>query len=143
MSAAMNIQEAIEEACKKPTLVDALAWIAIWETERVVEQVREFDRTGISTAAQGRWDTCFKWCFDGVLKEFGGRNMADRSECAAESPACEHHWQYRDTAKHYEYLGYNTVYSRVDFFYCTRCLENKKVEQRAHAREAPDWYHAK
>lgn len=67
----MNVTQAVERACQEPTLAQALSWIAVWETERVVRQVREFDRTGISTASHAsdgaQWDTCFLFLFKEVL----------------------------------------------------------------------------
>lgn len=64
----MNLKEAVTRACLEPTLVEALTWIAVWESERVVAQAREFDRTGIRTGAHGgAWDTCFKICFESVM----------------------------------------------------------------------------
>ena len=68
---AMNLKEAVEKACQEPTLTEALTWIAVWETGRVVEQVREFERTGISTASHGgSGDTLFKVCFEEVGKQW-------------------------------------------------------------------------
>lgn len=59
--AQMNLEEAVTKACEMPTLVDALTYIAIWETERVVKQARE----------NSTWTTCFKVCFDMVLDRYG------------------------------------------------------------------------
>lgn len=67
----MNIDEAVARACEEPTLVDALSWIAIWEVGRVVAQVREFDKTGVSTASHGgAYDTAFASCFRQVLARY-------------------------------------------------------------------------
>jgi hypothetical protein len=64
----MNISEAVDLACKEPTLVDALSWIAVWECERAVYQAKEYFETGKSTASEGKgWDTCFKFCFEEVI----------------------------------------------------------------------------
>jgi ABC-type nitrate/sulfonate/bicarbonate transport system substrate-binding protein len=57
----MNIIEAVQEACKEPTLLKALSWIAVWESERVVKVVR---------ATKGPWDTCFYICFKMVTEEW-------------------------------------------------------------------------
>lgn len=71
----MKAHEAVERACQEPTLAEALSWIAVWETERVVRQVREFDRTGVSTASRAadgaQWDTCFLVLFKDVLARYG------------------------------------------------------------------------
>ena len=64
----MKIDEAVEEACKQPSLIDALDWIAIWESERVTKQAHNFLNTGVSTAGDGKgWNTCFKHCFEEVM----------------------------------------------------------------------------
>lgn len=68
----MNFQEAIDRACQEPTLPEALAWVAVWETERVVKQAIECERTGVSTAGNGgKWDTCFTILFKRVLQKYG------------------------------------------------------------------------
>ena len=65
----VNIDEATKSACKEPTLLDALTWIAVWETERVVQQAKKYFETGVSTASHGGgWDTCFKVCFQRVME---------------------------------------------------------------------------
>lgn len=58
----LNIDEAVKKACEEPTLAKALAWIAIWESERVVRFVREH--------LNQPWDTCFKLCFERVLERY-------------------------------------------------------------------------
>ena len=51
----MNITEAVQEACKEPTLLKALSWIAVWESVRTYE---------------GPWETCFYICFKMVTEEY-------------------------------------------------------------------------
>ena len=64
----MNIDEAVIRACEETTLVSALSWIAVWETERVVAQAVRCDETGVRTASHGgKWDTCFGYCFSRLL----------------------------------------------------------------------------
>jgi len=58
----MNLDEAVKKACEEPTLAKALAWIAIWESERVVRFVLR--HRGQS------WDTCFRLCFERVLERY-------------------------------------------------------------------------
>lgn len=66
----MNINEAVEKACEQPTLLDALSYIAVWESERAIEQAKNFFKTGISTTGDGKgWDTCFKVCFSLVFEK--------------------------------------------------------------------------
>ena len=70
----MNIDEAVSRACMEPTLAKALSWIAVWETERVVEQALRWKVSGVSTASHGGgWDTCFEPCFTRVLSEWASR----------------------------------------------------------------------
>ncbi|MFI5296912.1 MAG: hypothetical protein ACHREM_02345 [Polyangiales bacterium] len=69
----MNIDEAVARACKEPTLVEALTWIAVWETERVVQQALKWKETGVSTASGGAgWDTCFGRLFERVTDYYEG-----------------------------------------------------------------------
>jgi hypothetical protein len=64
----LKIDAAVARACEEPTLVDALSWIAVWESERAIRQAIEWKRTGVSTASHGGgWDTCFKHCFEAVM----------------------------------------------------------------------------
>jgi hypothetical protein len=56
----MNIIEATKKACEEPTLLDALSWICVWESERVVRQARSNEQ----------WETCFKVCLESVMKEY-------------------------------------------------------------------------
>lgn len=72
----MNPFEAAEQACQEPTLLDALTWIAVWECERAIKQAHAYKLTGVSTAAQGGWDTCFKLCFSLVMQAWERREAA-------------------------------------------------------------------
>lgn len=56
----MNTSQAVERACREPTLIDALTWIAIWESERAIQQAK----------ANPTWETCFKHCFTNVMKQW-------------------------------------------------------------------------
>jgi len=67
----VKLEEAVIRACSEPTLVDALSWIAVWDSERAVRQAIEHSRTGVSTAHHGGgWDTCFKHCFELVFERW-------------------------------------------------------------------------
>jgi hypothetical protein len=67
----MNVDQAIARACQEPTLIRALSWIAIWDTERVVKQAIEWNESGISMASHGGgWDTCFEYLFVRVQEEY-------------------------------------------------------------------------
>jgi hypothetical protein len=64
----MKINDAVRQACQEPTLLDALDFIAIWESEHIVKQAKAYFETGVSTAShEGGWDTCFRVCFKQVL----------------------------------------------------------------------------
>jgi hypothetical protein len=60
----MNLEEAVITACQESTLVKALSWIAVWESERVIAQAIKAKKS-LSMAAQ--WDTCFEVCFKAVI----------------------------------------------------------------------------
>jgi recombinational DNA repair protein RecT len=75
----MNLDQAVIKACKEESLVDALTWIAIWETERVVQQAKKYFETGVSTASHnGGWDTCFKICFEKVLNTYKNKHLSKK-----------------------------------------------------------------
>ena len=62
----MNINEAVAIACKEPTLLDALSWICVWESERAIKQARLNQRD-----ADGKgWDTCFRICLKMVMEKY-------------------------------------------------------------------------
>lgn len=56
----LNIDEAVARACEQPTLVDALTWICVWESERVVQQARR----------EVEWETCFRICIQRVMDNY-------------------------------------------------------------------------
>lgn len=60
----LNLVTASQEACKHRTLIDALTWIAVWETERIVKQARSNEQ----------WDTCFRICFQQVFDDWARLN---------------------------------------------------------------------
>jgi len=70
----MNITEATKRACQEPTLLDALSFICVWESERVVKQARENEQ----------WETCFKVCLESVLDNFKTESPTDRVEAVKE-----------------------------------------------------------
>lgn len=55
---------------------------------------------------------------------------------------CEHSFVFLRTAKFTDSNGvsYNTKYTRIDYYFCERCLEYKEVRKEDWQREAPDWY---
>jgi hypothetical protein len=57
----LNLDQAKRQACKDGrTLDEALVWIAVWESERIVRQARE----------SSTWDTCFEHCFTAVREYY-------------------------------------------------------------------------
>lgn len=60
----MTLKEIVERACKEPTLVAALTFAAICETERVVNQARK----------SPTWDTCFRSIFGAVIEKWNTVN---------------------------------------------------------------------
>ena len=69
---------AVERACQEPTLVDALAWIALWECERVIPVARAVLGDGPRVGGDGRgWDTCFHLLIDRVLKAWRDDPLGD------------------------------------------------------------------
>lgn len=70
----MSLSQAVDRACEEKSLVDALTYIAVWESERAIAQARELDRTGIRTGGNGGgWDTCFRSCFTAVMEAWETR----------------------------------------------------------------------
>ena len=63
----MLFNEATNEACRQPTLLDALSWICVWESERAINQARFNFGSGSNGAG---WDTCFKICLQRVMEEY-------------------------------------------------------------------------
>ena len=70
----MNIKEATERACQEPTLLDALSWICVWETERVIKQYDRNELTTSECCKGGRWETCFKVCLKSVMETYKEKN---------------------------------------------------------------------
>lgn len=62
----MNITEATEKACQEPTLLDALSWICVWESERIVKQAKK----NLRDADSKNWDTCFRFCIKQVMEKY-------------------------------------------------------------------------
>ena len=62
-----NIDQAVERACKESTLLDALTWICVWESERAIRQVRKNYGSGTDGAG---WDTCFKYSLKRVMESY-------------------------------------------------------------------------
>ena len=63
----MNIKEATKRACQEATLIDALSFICLWESERAIKQAIKNNKTGYVDADGKAWDTCFKHCIKSVM----------------------------------------------------------------------------
>lgn len=73
----MNIDEAIKRALEEPTLIKALSWIAVWESERAIQQARRYFETKVPTGSHGGgWDTCFEYCFNRVSEAWSRRTTS-------------------------------------------------------------------
>ena len=95
----MDIDEAVDRACKEPTIVDALSWICVWESERVVKQVRENFGSGANGAD---WDTCFRVCLQKVIKKYEirfGINQPELKDLIAALKVFELFGDYEGDAK--------------------------------------------
>lgn len=66
----MTLIEASRRACEQPSFIDALTWIAVWETERVVKQARR----------QSTWETCFRVCFEQVSSDWATKGASPHKE---------------------------------------------------------------
>lgn len=62
----MNVTEAVNRACEEPTLFLAMRWIAVWETDRIVRQVRK------NTCCE--YDSCYGTCFSLLRDEWQKRH---------------------------------------------------------------------
>ena len=80
----MNIDQAVARACEEPTLLDALSWICVWESERAIKQARE--RYGSGTDGAG-WDTCFRVCLKCVMESYNVNLRGDPPALSAERPS--------------------------------------------------------
>ena len=60
-----HITQAVERACQEKSLLDALTWICVWESERIIKQAKK----GLKDADGKGLDTCFRVCFRVCLKE--------------------------------------------------------------------------
>lgn len=141
-----TIDQAVARACLEPTLLKALNWIAIWETERVVKQVLEWQRTGVRTGSNGgAWDTCFEFCFEQVMNKWAGAGtvteaLSVREACrrrqaigVADAQALEHALtiteRERDEAKSDAYVRALLIASgasppEATPWFCSRCTDD-------------------
>lgn len=62
----MNFEEAVTRACKETTIDDALTFICIWESERIVQFVKDHPNQP--------WETMFKCCITAVRADYPENN---------------------------------------------------------------------
>jgi len=77
----LSLIEATERACGETTLVDALAWICVWESERAIRQAFDSCRASGNTVVNfetATWETCFKVCIKAVMEEWDKRHPKKR-----------------------------------------------------------------
>ncbi len=54
---------------------------------------------------------------------------------------CVHKWVFMESNKFSEYRGNrNYNYTKIDRFYCEKCLKTKEVKHEETSYERPDWY---
>ena len=63
----LTLTEATNRACEEPTMLEALAWICVWESERIVAQAKRMSP----------WDTCFKISLRSVINEWTRRHAEE------------------------------------------------------------------
>lgn len=67
----MNFQEAVDKACKEPTLLDALSWICVWENERVIPIAMDAKLGKIPRGPNSQgWNSCFKFLIKEVMEQY-------------------------------------------------------------------------
>lgn len=92
----MNITEATAKACEKPTLVDALSWICVWETDRVVKQYKKNLDEGTVEHCGGTYETCFRYCIQSVMDRY-----AKQGKWSKETPTEQGWFWYRASNRHH------------------------------------------
>ena len=66
----MNLEQAVHAACGHKTLNEALTFICVWESERVVAQAIKNHDAGTVEPNGQKWETCFATCIRRVLAEY-------------------------------------------------------------------------
>lgn len=54
--------------------------------------------------------------------------------------SCRHKWVHLDTKKRQKAWNTNTIFTRIDNFYCENCCEIKTIIKEDCIKEEPDWY---
>lgn len=67
----MNLSDVIDRACQEPTLLDALAWVSVWECERVIVEAHKVLNNQTPRNADGSgWSTCFKFLIKETMEQY-------------------------------------------------------------------------
>ena len=67
----MNLDDATIAACREPTLLKALAFICLWESERIVKQSHtNLTNSTQANASGAMWETCFETCLGSVMDKY-------------------------------------------------------------------------
>lgn len=56
---------------------------------------------------------------------------------------CEHEYLHLDTNFYKESGGYDNTYTRIDRFYCKKCLHEEEKLKTESSREKPSWWYRK
>jgi len=92
----MKIDEAVKRACQEPTLVKALAWIALWDCERAIKQ----SHSGYRSPDGAGWETCFEYCFDRVVEAWREHRGAETFPYPENPGRTHYEGCYRDKGHH-------------------------------------------
>ena len=53
---------------------------------------------------------------------------------------CQHKWVHKETKRKSSYEGWDSKYTKIDIYYCEKCLEEKIVKKEEFSRDCPEWY---
>ena len=75
----MKLNELLKLACKEPTLIKALAFGCLWESERVVKQAHK-NLTNNTPDIDGKmWDTCFEYVIEQIMENYKGDKVNEET----------------------------------------------------------------
>lgn len=67
--------------------------------------------------------------------------MADKDSWYKEvQTECDHKFVYLETTKHTENSVYQIGWTRIDRYYCEKCLEYRNKVMEEWSRDKPEWY---
>lgn len=72
------------------------------------------------------------------------KELAEKQEQAlkilAQSDKCQHDFVYLRSSKSRKDCGYQDLFTRIDYFYCRKCLEYREKKREEGSRGEPDFY---